>query len=126
MFDSPVLLRQSRTTAGVTDSPSQRRGCGARGGLLLSTPVRKIPEPRAFAANPPHKTLVLVPSVSRLKELSIFSIYTQDVVMLWVLSAGKSVPGTSYSGVKEMILFSLNDSIFMLKDKYIRCIKILK
>lgn len=91
-------------------------------GFCCQTPVRNIPEPRAFGANPPHKTVDLALSLSCLKEISIFLIYTQDVVKLLVLSVGKSVPGTTYSGVKEMILFPLNDSMFMLKDKYIRCI----
>lgn len=77
---------------------------------------------------PPHDLkLDLALSLSCFKEISIFLIHwPEDVGTSLELYVGRILPGANYRGRNQMIILPLSESVFMLQDKYVKCIEILK
>lgn len=81
----------------------------------------------AQSERPHDLKLDLALSLSCFKEIPIFLIHCpKDVGTSLVLYVGRILPGANYSGKNQMIILPLSESMFMLKDKYVKCIEILK
>lgn len=127
MFASFALLRHGQLLGSPTH-PQNEGGVCARGGLLLSDSSQEDSRAQTVWNEPTTinfgSCIFLMLPQRNLHFLDI--LFPRCHVVGALCWEKKSIPGTNYSGIKEMIIFPLNHSKFMLKDKYKKYIDVLK